>query len=107
GRRAGRRGPARRRAGSADAGPLGPGDHRCAGPGWRGHPDRRGGLALPARGGRVPHHRRARRAGSDNAITLAQAPDARAAADAISDAFARDAVLAVDVLSVETPPAGW
>jgi len=45
-------------------------------------------------------------AGIDNAITLAQAPDARAAADAISDAFARDAVLAADVLSVETPSGG-
>src|SRR5215470_19016854 len=42
-------------------------------------------------------------AGIDNAITLTQAPDARAAADAIGGAFARDAVLAADVLSVETP----
>ena len=40
--------------------------------------------------------------GIDNAIALAQAPDARAAADAISCAFRRDAVLDADGLSVET-----
>ena len=43
----------------------------------------------------------------DNAIILTQAPDARDAADAISGAFRRHAVLAADVLSVETPSAGW
>ena len=41
-------------------------------------------------------------AGIDNAIALAHAPDARAAADAISCAFRRDAVLDNDGLSVET-----
>jgi osmotically-inducible protein OsmY len=41
-------------------------------------------------------------AGIDNAIALAHAPDARAAADAISCAFRRDAVLDADGLSVET-----
>jgi len=40
--------------------------------------------------------------GIDSAITLAQAPDARAAADAISCAFRRDAVLDADRLRVET-----
>jgi osmotically-inducible protein OsmY len=45
-------------------------------------------------------------AGIDNAIILAQAPDARAAADAIIGAFRRHAVLAADVLSVETSPGG-
>ena len=40
--------------------------------------------------------------GIDNAIALAQAPDARAAADAISCAFRRDAVLEADGLSVAT-----
>ena len=40
--------------------------------------------------------------GIDNAIALGQAPDARAAADAISCAFRRDAVLDADGLSVET-----
>jgi osmotically-inducible protein OsmY len=40
--------------------------------------------------------------GIDNAIALAQAPDARAAGDAISCAFRRDAVLDADGLSVET-----
>src|SRR5262245_39171278 len=44
--------------------------------------------------------------GIDNAIALAQAPDARAAADAISCAFRRDAVLDADRLSVETLPGG-
>ena len=42
----------------------------------------------------------------DNAIALAQAPDARAAADAISCAFRRDAVLDAARLSVETFPGG-
>jgi osmotically-inducible protein OsmY len=42
----------------------------------------------------------------DNAIILTQAPDARAAADAISGAFRRDAVLAADTLSVEASPGG-
>ena len=41
-------------------------------------------------------------AGIDNAITLTQAPDARAARDAISGAFRRAAVLAAHVLAVET-----
>ena len=41
-------------------------------------------------------------AGIDNAIALAHSPDARAAADAISCAFRRDAVLDRDGLSVET-----
>jgi osmotically-inducible protein OsmY len=45
-------------------------------------------------------------AGIDNAITLTQTPDARGARDAISDAFRRNAVLAADVLSVETFPSG-
>jgi osmotically-inducible protein OsmY len=45
-------------------------------------------------------------AGIDNAITLTQAPDARDAADAISGAFRRHAVLAADVLSVETSSGG-
>jgi osmotically-inducible protein OsmY len=40
-------------------------------------------------------------AGIDNAIVLAQAPEAHAAAEAISCAFRRDAVLAADGLSVE------
>jgi len=40
--------------------------------------------------------------GLDNAIVLAYAPDAGAAADAISRAFRRDAVLDADGLSVET-----
>jgi osmotically-inducible protein OsmY len=45
-------------------------------------------------------------AGIDNAITLTQAPDAREAADAISAAFGRDAVLAAEVLSVEASYGG-
>jgi len=45
-------------------------------------------------------------AGIDNAITLTQPPDAGDAADAISGAFARDAVAAADVLSVETSSGG-
>ena len=45
-------------------------------------------------------------AGIDNAIILAQAPDAGAAADAIIGAFRRHAVLAADALSVETSPGG-
>jgi len=45
-------------------------------------------------------------AGIDNAIALTQAPDARAAADAIIGAFRRHAVLAADALSVETSPGG-
>jgi osmotically-inducible protein OsmY len=40
--------------------------------------------------------------GIDNAIALSQAPDGCAAADAISCAFRRDAVLGADGLSVET-----
>ena len=40
-------------------------------------------------------------AGIDNAIVLAQAPGAQAAAEAISGAFRRDAVLDADGLSVE------
>jgi osmotically-inducible protein OsmY len=40
--------------------------------------------------------------GIDNVIALAQAPGARAAAEAISCAFRRDAVLDADGLSVET-----
>jgi osmotically-inducible protein OsmY len=45
-------------------------------------------------------------AGIDNAIIVIQAPDARDAADAISGAFRRNAVLAADVLSVETSSGG-
>src|SRR5215468_8201450 len=45
-------------------------------------------------------------AGIDNAIILIQAPDAREAADAISGALQRNAVLAADVLSVETSASG-
>jgi osmotically-inducible protein OsmY len=45
-------------------------------------------------------------AGIDNAITLTQASEARDTADAISDAWRRDAVLAADVLSVETSSGG-
>jgi len=45
-------------------------------------------------------------AGIDNDITLTQAPEARDAADAISGALRRDAVLAADVLSVETSSGG-
>jgi osmotically-inducible protein OsmY len=45
-------------------------------------------------------------AGIDNAIALARAADARAAADAISCAFRRDAVLDADGLSVETCSGG-
>ncbi|HET9969585.1 MAG TPA: BON domain-containing protein [Streptosporangiaceae bacterium] len=45
-------------------------------------------------------------AGIDNAIALAQAPDAGAAADAIGCALRRDAVLDADRLSVETLPGG-
>jgi len=45
-------------------------------------------------------------AGIDNAITLTQAPEVRDAADAISGALRRDAVLAGDVLSVETSSGG-
>ena len=41
-------------------------------------------------------------AGIDNAIILTQAPDARDAVDAISGAVRRHAVLAAEVLSVET-----
>ncbi len=44
--------------------------------------------------------------GIDNAITLTQAPAAQAAADAISCAFRRDAVLDADRLSVEAFPGG-
>jgi osmotically-inducible protein OsmY len=44
--------------------------------------------------------------GIDNAITLAQAPDARAAANAISCAFRRDAVLNADGVSVEIVSSG-
>jgi osmotically-inducible protein OsmY len=42
----------------------------------------------------------------DNAIILTQPPDANDAADAISGAFRRDAVLAAEVLSVEAAPGG-
>jgi len=42
----------------------------------------------------------------DNAVALAQAPQAGPAADAISCAFRRDAVLDVDGISVETSPGG-
>ena len=42
----------------------------------------------------------------DNAIALAQAPHGRPAADAISCAFRRDAVLDVDGISVETSSGG-
>ena len=45
-------------------------------------------------------------AGMDNAITLTQASDVRAAADAIRGAFRRHAVLAADMLSVETSAGG-
>jgi osmotically-inducible protein OsmY len=45
-------------------------------------------------------------AGIDKAISLTQAPDARGAADAISGAFGRDAVLAAEALSVETSSGG-
>jgi osmotically-inducible protein OsmY len=45
-------------------------------------------------------------AGIDNAVALAQAPGARVAADAISCAFRRDAMLAADGLSVETCSGG-
>jgi osmotically-inducible protein OsmY len=45
-------------------------------------------------------------AGIDNAITLTQAPDARDAADGISGASRRNAMLAADVLSVETSSGG-
>jgi osmotically-inducible protein OsmY len=45
-------------------------------------------------------------AGIDNAIIVTQVPDARDAADAISGAFRRDALLAADVLSVEMPSGG-
>src|SRR5215813_7823574 len=45
-------------------------------------------------------------AGIDNAIVLVQAPGADEAADAISGALRRDAVLATDVLSVETSSGG-
>jgi osmotically-inducible protein OsmY len=45
-------------------------------------------------------------AGIDNAITLTQTPGARDARDAISGAFRRHAVLAADVLSVETFASG-
>jgi len=45
-------------------------------------------------------------AGIDNVIALTQTPDARAARDAISGAFRRDAVLAGHVLAVETFPDG-
>jgi osmotically-inducible protein OsmY len=44
--------------------------------------------------------------GIDNVIALAQAPDARAAADAIRRAFRRDAVLGAGRVSVETCPRG-
>jgi len=40
-------------------------------------------------------------AGIDNAIALAQAPDGRAAAEAISCALRRDAMLDASLLSVE------
>jgi osmotically-inducible protein OsmY len=45
-------------------------------------------------------------AGIDNAIALAQAPDARDASDAIGGAFGRDAILDADRLSVESFPDG-
>jgi osmotically-inducible protein OsmY len=45
-------------------------------------------------------------AGIDNAITLAQAPATPAAAEAISCAFRRDAVLDADRLAVEAFPGG-
>jgi osmotically-inducible protein OsmY len=45
-------------------------------------------------------------AGIDNAIVLTQAPGAREAADAISGAFRRDAVLPAGVLSAETSSSG-
>jgi osmotically-inducible protein OsmY len=45
-------------------------------------------------------------AGIDNAISLTQAPDAREAADAISGALRRDAVLAAEVLSVQASSGG-
>ena len=45
-------------------------------------------------------------AGIDNAIIVIQAADARDAADAISGAFRRNAVLAADVLSVEMSSGG-
>jgi osmotically-inducible protein OsmY len=45
-------------------------------------------------------------AGIDNAIILTQTPDARDAADAVRGAVQRDAVLAADVLSVETSSGG-
>jgi osmotically-inducible protein OsmY len=45
-------------------------------------------------------------AGIDNVITLAQVPDVHAAAEAISRAIRRDAVLDADGLSVETFPGG-
>ncbi len=44
--------------------------------------------------------------GIDNAIVLAQPPEAHTAAKAISCAFRRDAVLAADGLSVEACPGG-
>jgi Predicted periplasmic or secreted lipoprotein len=80
-------------SGSADAGGLGADDRRCAGPGrlvtltgtvqW--HYQRE---AAESRTASVPGV-----TGIGNAIALAEAPDARAAADAISCAFRRDAVL--------------
>jgi osmotically-inducible protein OsmY len=45
-------------------------------------------------------------AGIDNAIILTQAPDARQAADAISGAFRRDALLAAELPSVEMTSGG-
>src|SRR5262249_32354067 len=45
-------------------------------------------------------------AGIDNAITLTQAPHARAAADAIAGGFRRHAVLAADALAAETSSGG-
>jgi osmotically-inducible protein OsmY len=45
-------------------------------------------------------------AGIRNAITLTRPPDACAVADAISGAVLRSAVLAADVLSVETASGG-
>jgi osmotically-inducible protein OsmY len=45
-------------------------------------------------------------AGIDNAVILTPAPGARDAADAIGGAFRRDAVLAAEVLSVETSSGG-
>ena len=45
-------------------------------------------------------------AGIGNVITLTQAPGAGAAADAISGAFRRDALLAAEALAVKAPRGG-